>query len=164
MGHSTVFFWWKKLQTENSCRRFCQKSPWDKPSFINDGVGTALVGNKKEKSKLTPCVQPCPPSHQRNLNRSRLTLPQRYHSPRQNATHIMHKDKECFLVISTEKPPRAIIIRCPPYFFGRAVSVGDGEGSFSKQTLSVTASPCHLPRRGRLWQGQKVYWLQVRFF
>ncbi len=37
-------------------------------------------------------------------------------------------------------------------------------GFFLKQTLSVTALPCHLPRRGRLWQGQKVFRLSADFF
>ena len=113
------------------------------------------MGNKKEKSKLTPCVQPCPPSHQRNLNRSRLTLPQRYHSPRQNATHIMHKDKECFLVISTEKPRRAIMIRCPPYFFGRAVAVGDGEASFSSKPSPSRLRRATSPEGGGFGKGRK---------
>ena len=37
-------------------------------------------------------------------------------------------------------------------------------GSLPEGTLSVTAPPCHLPRRWRLWQGRKVYSLSAGFF
>ncbi len=37
-------------------------------------------------------------------------------------------------------------------------------GFVLEATLSVTASPCHLPRRWRLWQGRKVYSLTAGFF
>ena len=47
---------------------------------------------------------------------------------------------------------------------GELSSAARLRGFVPESTLSVTASPCHLPRRWRLWQGRKVYRLTAGFF
>ena len=48
--------------------------------------------------------------------------------------------------------------------FGRAVAVGDGRGLSRKSTLSVTASPCHLSRKGEALAKAESLQLNRGFF